>query len=184
MEVNERIVEEYIKTVKGWFYMTDILFEVPHNYSNIDILAYNPKDDKYYDLEVKYRSEFSLPKKNITDNKEFQKFIKQFLRDERQKEIERIIGTNNKEKVVKVFVTTHKCFGTKNDIEETFKDILKKEKGFYSEVWYFDKIIQELVEKTNEKGKHNTELMQTIRLIKKHMMDTLPVLATEKMSIT
>ena len=45
MEVNEKIVKEYIKLVKGWFYMTDISFPVPHNYSNIDLLAYDHKND-------------------------------------------------------------------------------------------------------------------------------------------
>ena len=171
MEVNERIVEEYIKTVKGWFYMTDISFKVPSNYSNIDILAYNPIENEYYDIEVKYRSAYVLPKKDIASNPGLQQFTNQFLRPERQEAIERIIGTN--QKVKKVFVTTRKCFGKKNDVEKAFINILN-EKGFpFVEVWYFEEIIRELFEKTNEKGKYNTELMQTIRLIKTYLSSTL-----------
>ncbi len=163
MEVNERIVEEYLKTVKEWFYMTDIPFKVPSNYSNIDILAYDPKNNQYYDFEIKYRSAYVLPQKDIMQNSEFQRFVNQFLRHERQDKIEQIIESDKK--VTKIFVTTRKCFGKGNNIENSFKAVMK-ENNFESEVWYFDDIVPELYKKTNEKGRHNTELMQIIRLIK------------------
>ena len=41
--------------------MTDIVYKVPNNYSNIDILAYSPKENLYYDIEVKFRSAFVIP---------------------------------------------------------------------------------------------------------------------------
>ena len=80
MDVNEEIVIQYIKLIKKWFYMTDISFEVPHNYSNIDLLAYDPENNKYYDIEVKYRSAFSLTLKDMNENAEFLKFVYQLLR--------------------------------------------------------------------------------------------------------
>jgi len=168
MEVNERIVEEYLKKVKGWFYMTDIPFKVPNNYSNIDILAYDPKENIYYDIEVKYRSAYKIPKTDLEKGDgELNRFVNQFLRDEREDKIKEIIGES--QKVIKIFVTTSQCFGkTDNMIEEAFKSKLK-DRDYDSEVWYFDKIIPELYEQTEEKGRYNSELLQTIRLIKTYI---------------
>lgn len=59
-EVNEEILEQYLKIKKRWFYVGDISFAVPHNYSNIDVLAFDPLGNAFYDCEVKYRSAFSL----------------------------------------------------------------------------------------------------------------------------
>ena len=54
-EINEEILLQYLKIVKKWFAIVDIPFKVQRNYSNIDILAYDPENDRYYDFEVKYR---------------------------------------------------------------------------------------------------------------------------------
>jgi hypothetical protein len=43
MEVNEEIIEQYLKLVKEWFYVRDISFPVARNYSNIDLLAFDAK---------------------------------------------------------------------------------------------------------------------------------------------
>jgi hypothetical protein len=67
MEVNEEIIEQYLKFVKGWFYISDISFPVPHNYSNIDLLAFDPKTGCYYDiassqpLRTGHQSDISAP---------------------------------------------------------------------------------------------------------------------------
>ena len=167
MEVNERIVEEYLKTVKGWFYMTDIPFKVPSNYSNVDVLAYNPNDNKYYDIEVKYRSAYKLSKNDLeNENGEFNRFLNQFLRPERKAIINKIIGDNKK--VTKVFVTTKQCFGQTNTIKDEFIKRLNNE-GYDAEVWYFDDIIPDLFDITEIKGRYNSELKQTIRLIKTYL---------------
>ena len=168
MEVNERIVEEYLKTVKGWFYMTDIPFEVPHNYSNIDILAYDAKNNRYYDIEVKYRSAFKISKNDINkEDGEFSRFLNQLCRTERDDKIKEIIGENRE--VIKVFVTTRQCFGKTDDTIE--KEFLKKlgQRYAHPEVWYFDDIIPELYKQTNIKGRYNSELLQTIRLIQAYL---------------
>lgn len=169
MDVNEEIVIQYIKLIKKWFYMTDISFEVPHNYSNIDLLAYDPGNNKYYDIEVKYRSAFSLTLKNMNENAEFLKFVSQLLRPERTKKIKEIIGSN---KHSKVFVTTESLFGKseskRQQVKNSFIDEIQKQ-GYDCEIWYFDKITNELFEKVDVKGKYDTELIQTIRLIKTHV---------------
>lgn len=166
MDVNEEIIEQYLKIIKKWFYMTDISFKVPHNYSNIDLLAYAPKTRRYYDIEVKFRSAFTISLTNIKKDKDFAKFINQFLKSERHKEIEKIIGRQN---LTKVFITTYKLFGKskskREKIEKEFKKRILKN-GFKSEIWYFDEILPELVQNTVLNGKYNTELLQTIRLLK------------------
>jgi hypothetical protein len=162
MEVNEKIVEEYIKSVKGWFYMTDISFPVPSNYSNIDLLAYDHKNDEYYDLEIKYRSAYHL----TLNDERLEQFIYQMTRPERQEKLEEIIGKGKN--LIKVFVTTRKHFGKSDDIGNHFIKTLKG-KGFKSEIWYFDDIIPELYDTLDKKGHYNTELTQTIRLIKTYV---------------
>lgn len=108
MDVNEEIIIQYVKLIKKWFYMADISFEVPYNYSNIDLLAFDPAKKKYYDIEVKYRSAFTLSLANIKNDKEFTKFVNQFLRPQRAKKTKEIIGNV---KPTKIFVTTYRLFG-------------------------------------------------------------------------
>jgi len=163
MEVNEKIVEEYIKIIKKWFYMTDVSFVVPYNYSNIDILAYDNKNNIYYDLEIKYRSAYYMSK---TNDEDFEKNINQLVRMERKEKIVEIIGKGKN--LIKVFVTTRKYFGKTDDNERRFVSELKK-KGYKCEIWYFDEIIPELYKALEKKGRYNTELTQTIRLIKTYV---------------
>ena len=166
MEVNERIVEEYLKTIKGWFCMTDIPFEVPSNYSNIDILAYDPNDNKYYDIEDKFRSVYQISKNDFEkEDGEFHRFLFQFSRTEREQTIEKIIG---KRKVTKVFVTTRRLFGKNDTIKNEFINRLVQ-KGYDAEVWFFDDIIPCLYNQINIKGRYNSELNQTLRLMKTYL---------------
>jgi Holliday junction resolvase len=145
--------------------MTDISFKVPGNYSNIDILAYDPNKDKYYDIEVKYRSAFKISK-NDSENA-LNGILKQLLRVERQAKINEIIGNKA---ITKVFVTTKLSLGKTNTIKDELINKLKQ-KGYDSEVWYFDDIITTLYKMTEVKGRYNSELKQTIRLIKTYMLN-------------
>ncbi len=97
-EVNEEILEQCLKVVKKWFYISDILFPVPHNYSNIDVLAFDPLKKRYYDFEVKFRSAYSL-----TDNDSGTDYmVDQFqdYRDERQAKLREYIGRRRTKKVL------------------------------------------------------------------------------------
>lgn len=169
MDVNEQIIEQYLKSVKKWFYMTDIAFKVPHNYSNIDLLAYDPQNDRFYDFEVKFRSAFTISQVDLGNDLNFNKFINQFIKPERDEAIKGIVG---EKPVTKVFVTTHKLFGVsdikKDKMEKEFKNRISSY-GFECEIWYFDDIIPELYKQTEKTGRYNSELMQTIRLIKTYM---------------
>lgn len=168
MEVNEQIVEQYLK-MKGWFYLTDISFKVPRNYSNIDLLAYNPKNKKYYDIEVKYRSAFTISGAKIENDDSINKFICQLTRNERKEKISEIIDNND---VIKVFITTRQLFGKSEDknkkIEDYFVNSIMK-KGYECQIWYFDDIIPEIFKNLKTSGRYNSELMQTIRLIKTYV---------------
>ena len=163
-EVNEEIVEQYLKVVKKWFYISDIPFKVPHNYSNIDLLAFNPLSRKYYDFEVKYRSAFSL----TNNGKDIEYLSDQFTKyfSERAKKLSEFIGDR---KSTKVIVTTHKMMGTsiskRKQMEKDFSRIMTNY-GFLSEVWYFDEMIPQLVDHVEIKGRYNTQLLQTIRMLR------------------
>ena len=145
---------------------------MPRNYSNIDILAYDPNAQKYYDIEVKYRSAYTISANNRNgdkvSNRSVLPYVEQFTkyktRDETLKKY-----TFDK-KAIKLLVTTKRMFG-KSDrkrklIESAFRNALKKKKHNRSKVWYFDEIIPELYDKTSQEGRYNTELLQTLRMIK------------------
>jgi hypothetical protein len=163
-DVNEEILEQYLKVVKQWFYIGDIPFIVPHNYSNVDVLGYDPKNNKYYDFEVKYRSAFSL----TNNGKDIYYLVNQFSKhkDSRDKKLREYIG---RRKATKVVVTTYTMMGKtikkRSNMEKDFKSAMKKE-GFSSQVWYFDEMIPQLVEYVNKAGRYNTQLLQTIRMLK------------------
>ena len=90
-------------------------------------------------------------------------------RFERQETIIKIIGTKA---IEKVFVTTHQLFGKSPEKRRKIEDSFKKQLnllGFSCEIWYFDDIIPEIFKETELSGKYNTELMQTMRLIKTYI---------------
>lgn len=162
-EVNEEILEQYLKVVKKWFYIGDIPFVVPRNYSNIDVLGYDPANRKYYDFEVKFRSAATL----TNNGEDISYFVQQFskYKEERESKLKEYVGHMKTKKVV---VTTYKMMGSNEKrlkMESEFKSAMKKE-GFRSEIWYFDEMIPQLVKSVSEKGRYNTQLLQTIRMLK------------------
>ncbi len=173
-DVNEEILEQYLKVVKKWFYVTDIGFVVPGNYSNIDVLGYDHIKYKYYDFEVKYRSAFSL----ANNGEDILYLVEQFTKfqEQREEKLKEYIG---KSKSVKIVVTTHQMMGKsikkRSEMEKSFKDAMKKEGFHRSEIWYFDDMIPELVEAVPEKGRYNTQLLQAIRMLKIYGAKKMPV---------
>jgi len=163
-EVNEEILEQYLKITKRWFTVIDIPFAVPHNYSNIDVLGYDPTTGKYYDFEVKYRSAYSL----TNNGKDIFYLVEQFtkFKDLREKALSDFIGTQS---TVKIIVTTYKMLGKslkkRKSMESDFNKAMTAA-GFNSQIWYFDEIIPQLVSKVNTRGRYNTQLLQTIRMLK------------------
>ena len=163
-EVNEEILEQYLKIKKKWFYIGDIPFKVPGNYSNIDVLAYDPKKMKFYDFEVKYRSEYSL----TNNGEDINYLVDQFSKYHNEREAKISEFTNDKP-TIKVIVTTKKFLGLSNnkrsEMENAFHQKMTKH-GYVSQIWYFDEMIPELVECVPLKGAYKTQLLQTIRLLK------------------
>jgi hypothetical protein len=163
-EVNEEILEQYLKVVKRWFYIGDIPFAVPYNYSNIDVLGFDPTSNQYYDFEVKFRSAFSLSNNGEAIGYLVDQFEK--YRKEREAKIQEFIGHH---KTIKVVVTTKKMVGKstakRTAMEESFHNKMK-EFGYQSQLWYFDDMIPELVARVDIKGRYNTQLLQTIRMLK------------------
>ena len=163
-EVNEEILEQYLKVVRRWFYIGDITFTVPHNYSNIDVLGFDPIANVYYDFEVKFRSAFSL----TNDGEGISYLVDQFekFKDQREGKLREFIGQC---KTIKVVVTTKKMLGKsevkRSEMERTFHEKMKA-LGYKSEIWYFDDMIPKLVERVDVKGRYNTQLLQTIRMLK------------------
>jgi len=161
MDVNEKIVEQYIKLVKKWFYMTDVVFKVENGWSNFDLLAYDHKENVFYDIEVKYRSAYKLPKK---ESKSHEKLIEQLVRPERQKALLEIIGSDKN--IKKMLITTKSCLG-EDGFNQNYITAKLQERGYCCEILYFDDIIQQLCDVVPVKGRHNTEVTQVIRLLKK-----------------
>lgn len=171
-DVNEEIISQYLKVVKKWFYATDISFKVIRGNSNIDILAFDPLNNKYYDIEVKFRSAYTIsanPKETTdTSKNSVSWFTRQFsIYPERELKIKEF---TNKQKPIKVLVTTKQLFGKSKNKQQQLEILFKREmskNGFKnSEIWYFDDIIKELYDSIDLKGRYNTELLQTIRMIK------------------
>lgn len=163
-EVNEEILEQYLKVVKKWFYIGDIPFAVPHNYSNIDVLAFDPENNRFYDLEVKFRSAFSLP--NNDEGTSF--LVDQFHKYHQQRDakLREFIG---RKKAIRVIVTTRKMIGKSRQKNEQMTARFHRKMrslGYTSEIWYFDDMIPELVNSVGTSGRYNTQLLQTIRMLK------------------
>jgi len=163
-EVNEEILEQYLKIHKKWFYIGDITFAVPHNYSNIDVLGFDPVTNRYYDFEVKYRSAFSL----TNNGEDINYLVEQFSKYKVQRE-EKLAEFTNGRPTTKVIVTTKKMLGLSEkkraEMESTFHARMA-DFGFSSEIWYFDEMIPALVQCVEKSGRYNTQLLQTIRLLK------------------
>jgi len=161
MDVNEEIVKEWLHICKNQFTLDSIRFKVygpkgGSNYSDIDILAVD-RDGNYYDYEIKWRSVYSL---NATDKETLDAFINQVIRKERIEKIKEIIGNNP---CKHIFVTTHQLFGRS---DEKRQSIVKEfnERGI--EVLFFEDIIKELVNEVKVKGRHDSPILQTIRMLK------------------
>ncbi|MBA7493473.1 hypothetical protein ES702_04032 [subsurface metagenome] len=171
-DVNEEIVAQYLKLVKRWLYAVDITFAVDRGHSNIDLLAYDSDNDCYYDIEVKYRSAFSLTAytksgKDVSE-KSVEDLVGQFTwYPERDHALTSFTGGK---KPRKLLITTKTMMGVRKEkrshLETAFKKGLARTGYPHAEIWYFDDIIPALVQHVSDSGKYNTELLQAIRMLK------------------
>lgn len=171
-DVNEEIVGQYLKVVKKWLYAADIGFEVDRGHSNIDLLAYDPCRRRFWDVEVKYRSAFVAPERDSAgrdaSGKSMATIAKQFVAyPERDTTL---MSFTNGRKPRKLLVTTKQMMGKgarkRVAMEKAFRTYLAKRGHPNALIWYFDDIVPELVTRVATYGRHNTELLQTIRMLK------------------
>jgi hypothetical protein len=167
MEVNEEIIEQYLK-IKKWFYIHDIKFKVygrkgGSNYSNIDFLAVDKKA-KLHDIEIKFRSKYKIFEGSKASKRWVDDLVNQLTRKERLKEIKKYSNKNP----IKVIVSTYTCFGKREEkrkrIEKWIRGKLKKHKVIF---WYFDEIIEELKKIVLPHGRYDSPILQMIRLLSK-----------------
>jgi len=161
MDVNEEVVKQWLHICKKQFTIENIRFKVygskgVSNYSDIDILSVDV-DGNYYDYEIKWRSVYSI---GATDKEELGSLIHKMLRTERIEEIKKIIGDKPYKKI---FITTKQMFGKTVKKRNHFIREFKK-KGI--EIKFFEDIISELVGKIDLKGRYDSQITQTIRVMK------------------
>lgn len=165
MEVNEQIIEEYLK-IKKMFYIHDIKFKVwgskgGSNYSNIDFLAIDC-NSKLYDIEVKFRSKYKLTLGSNASKLWINDIVEQITRKEREKEIEKY----SKLKPLKILISTKICFGKGEEKRKAIEKVIRDKVRHYNiEFWYFEDIIEELRKKTSSEGRHDSPILQMIRLL-------------------
>jgi hypothetical protein len=157
MDVNEEIIVEWLHLCKQQFTIEDIKFKVPHNYSDIDILAVD-KNGNYYDYEIKWRSAYSVGKKS--EKEEINEFIYSLLRKERIKRINEIIGNKP---VNHIIISTYKHFGKSEDKR---KRIIRRFNKKKIKVLFFEDIVPELYAIVKLEGRYDSPVLQTIRMLK------------------
>ncbi len=165
MDVNEKIINTFLNS-KNYFTIVNIPFKVKGpkggvNYSNIDILAVDNKNN-FYDFEIKWRSVFSI---GATDKETVESLINQLTRKERKEKIKELIGDK---KYKKILVTTRIMFGKRKDKQEKF---IKRFNDKGIDIWFFDDIIPELVKNIKILGRYDEEILQIIRIIKQFKID-------------
>lgn len=166
MHINEEIVKEYYTLVEKCFVIENINFKViterkdnkkGSGWSDIDLLAYNPKKNVVYDIEVKYRQ--NAPFHKGTDEvSSFDKVIKDFKLKERNETINKY--TPERVSVQKIFITNWKAFS-----EVKREEYTKELKSNEIELKYFEDLFIDLKEYFEKEKKINSIVGQTLRLI-------------------
>jgi len=158
MDVNEKIINEWLHLCENKFTITNISLKVSGekggvNYSDIDILAVD-KDGNFYDYEVKWRSVYRV------SSNEIKKWIGKMVQKERTKKIKKMIG---KKSYQKILVTTQNCLGGTEKKRAENRDKFKKKN---IEIVFFEEIIKDLVDATKVLGRYDSQILQIIRMLK------------------
>ena len=167
MELNEEIVKEYFCSVKKCFIQENVLYKVTTKregkkkgggWSDIDLLAYSPLDNRMLDIEVKYREK--APFHRGTDRaSNLDKVINNFFLESR---IEKIDELNPQLLLVEhIFVTNRKAFTEKTRSE--YESLLVKNN---ITLIYFEDIFKELQNHFKENSNKMTSVIgQMLRML-------------------
>lgn len=156
MDVNEKIVEEWVRRCRKQFTMVNIRFPVPHNYSDIDILAID-STGKVYDYEVKWRS---VPWVGATPAETVEALVKQLLRTERTETICKLVG---KEPNYRILVTPKRMVETN---KKQYAKLLIEFEKHGIEIVYFETVLNELAQSVEDIGRYDSEITQLIRMLR------------------
>ncbi|QRF76159.1 hypothetical protein Thermo_01676 [Thermoplasmatales archaeon] len=163
MEPAEIIVKEWLQKVMKQFTMENILYPVNSgksgsNYSDIDIFAFDAKDRKFYDYEVKWSSGHAI---GATPSQTVGNIVNRFYDDARG-EIISEIGISDSRNIQKVLVAPRLYFGTKEETKKKYEQMFKENK---IEVKYFEDIIKELMEYSEKSKKDDSIVVRLLRSI-------------------
>ncbi|OQY01370.1 MAG: hypothetical protein B6I20_07760 [Bacteroidetes bacterium 4572_117] len=145
MEINEEFIKEYYTKVKRCFVNENVIYRMQVNrkdgksigsWSDIDILAFEPKTKTILDIEVKYRHSTNFHKGNDKTSSIY-KVIENFSKPSRINCIKNYNPDNFE--VKRIFITNRKAFTEKSRAE--FVNLLATDN---IEVIYFEKIISAL----------------------------------------
>jgi len=116
-----------------------------------------PLQTCFHDYEVKWRSQFTV---SVANKKRINEMINRVLRKERLDKIGEIIGNQSCEHI---FVTTRQHFGR---TEKKRNHVKRQFEKHGIEIRFFDDIIRQLVSKIEVKGRYDSPILQTIRMLK------------------
>lgn len=161
MDVNEKIVEEWVRRCKRQFTIINIHFKVTgpkggSNYSDIDILGLDAKGN-VYDYEIKWRS---TPWVGTTQKETLEALAGQLLRKERTREIQNITG---KKPDHRILITPKLMLEASRKRYEKLLAEFKKES---IEIIFFETVLDELILSVNSKGRYDSEILQLIRMFR------------------
>ena len=161
MRVEEKLVEEYVRYVKGWFTMSNIKCK---NNKEIDLLAIAPNGDKYHIETTIYLDGWPLEieergRKNVVTVRWYSEY--KFLDKNVREKIKEIFGADDLNSYKRVMV----YWKIKEGI--TMEEIKKEaEKNHIDDIWLLPDIIRELSTLLeNGELKDNVDVFRMIRLV-------------------
>jgi len=155
MDVNEEIVREYFELIENCIVRANIEYEKKYHKA-IDLLAID-KNGNIIDIEVKWKSTIVIADSTKKQNG-FKHIVNQLNDKKRNETIKELLG---KEPSIKLFVTPRHFFP-----KTKFDYWVNKFREENIEIKFFDDIIPSLVEKIKVKGKYDSPVLQTIRMLK------------------
>lgn len=167
MEINEEIAKEYFTKVERCFIIENVLYQVEairndgnkvKSWSDIDLLAYNPKKNEIIDIEVKYRHG-TVFHKGADKTSSIYRVVDSFKKKERIKKIKEY--NPDKLKVKRIFITNKRAFTDKS--RDEFEKLLFDDN---IDILYFEKIVSALNKHYQEHSNKMTSVIgQMFRLL-------------------
>lgn len=157
MDVNEKIVETWLREHEGMFTVTSLLFGNFH--ADIDLLAVNLNTKEIWDCEVKVRTAIQISN-NASKQNGFQHFVGALKDKKRETRILEFVGKTDF-KITKKFIATKSLLGRTQATQDRW---VKQFRDENIDVIFFDKIIKDLSTRAQAVHKSTNEVVQVLRL--------------------